>query len=172
MVDIVQKENHTLRGKAGPVAQADFGSEKLHEIIARMSDALSGENDGVAIAAPQIGIPLRIFVISGKVLRKKRDGSLASDRVFINPEIVNTAQKKEWMEEGCLSVRWQYGEVERFIKATVRAHDVNGKAFTLGGGRLLSHIFQHEIDHLNGILFIDKARNVKEMHPNKPHYGY
>ncbi len=169
MVDIVQKEHPVLRQKAGPVATADMGTPKLKEIIARMSEALSLQDDGVAIAAPQIGIPLRIFVVSGKALRKRRDGSRASDRAFINPEIINTSKEKVWMEEGCLSVRWLYGEVPRFTKATVRAYDENGKQFTLGGGKLLAHIFQHEIDHLEGVLFTDKARNLHEINPEEVH---
>jgi len=167
MVDIVQKEHSVLRGKASAVASADMGTPKLKEIIARMSKALSLQDDGVAIAAPQIGVPLRIFVVSGKVLRKKRDGSPASDRVFINPEIMSMSKEKIWMEEGCLSVRWLYGEVPRFTKATVRAYNENGKRFTLIGGKLLGHIFQHEIDHLEGILFTDKARNLHEINPAK-----
>lgn len=169
MVDILQHEHPTLRGTASPVAQADFGTPKLREILDRMSSTLATQDDGVAIAAPQIGIPLRIFVVSGKVLRKKKDGTTAPDRAFINPEIINTSKDKAWMEEGCLSVRWLYGEVERFTKATVRAQDVNGKSFTLGGGRLLSQIFQHETDHLNGTLFIDKAENIREIHPEEHH---
>lgn len=167
MTEILQYEHETLRGKASPVAQADFGTPKLREIISRMSEALALQDDGVAIAAPQIGLPIRMFVVSGKVLRKKKDGTQASDRAFINPEIINTSKKKEWMEEGCLSVRWLYGEVERYTKATVRAQDENGKFFTLGGGKLLSQIYQHETDHLNGTLFIDKAENVREMHPEE-----
>lgn len=169
MVDILQYEHPTLRGTASPVAQADFGTPKLKEIISRMSGALALQNDGVAIAAPQIGLPLRIFVVSGKVFRKRKDGSPAADRVFINPEIIKTSKDKIWMEEGCLSVRWLYGEVERFTKATVRAQNESGKTFTLGGGKLLSQIYQHETDHLNGTLFIDKAENVRELHPEDQH---
>ena len=68
-------------------------------------------------------------------------------------------------EEGCLSVRWLYGKVERPEKTLVRACDENGKSFTLGGSGLLSQIFQHEVDHLNGVLFTDKAIELKDMPP-------
>ena len=69
------------------------------------------------------------------------------------------------MPEGCLSVRWLYGEVKRSTNATIRAYDEDGKVFTRGGGGLLSQIFQHEIDHLDGIIFTDKAKNLVELKP-------
>ncbi len=71
------------------------------------------------------------------------------------------------MPEGCLSVRWFYGEVERSTNATIEAYDENAKKFTRGAGGLLAQIFQHETDHLNGILFIDKAKNIVDMPPEK-----
>ena len=67
------------------------------------------------------------------------------------------------MEEGCLSVRFLYGKVERAVKASVEAFDENGNKFTKGGSGLIAQIFQHETDHLNGALFIDKAKDVTEL---------
>ncbi len=69
------------------------------------------------------------------------------------------------MPEGCLSVRWLYGKVRRSSKALIRAFDEHGNLFTRGGSGLLSQIFQHEIDHLNGILFIDTAENIEDIPP-------
>ena len=69
------------------------------------------------------------------------------------------------MPEGCLSVRWLYGEVKRSTNATILAYDEKGEKFTRGAGGLLAQIFQHETDHLDGILFTDKARNLEEMSP-------
>ena len=71
------------------------------------------------------------------------------------------------MEEGCLSVRWLYGKVRRSQKTLIKAYDENGKLFTMGGSGLLSQAFQHETDHLNGILFIDKAKDLKDVPPVK-----
>ena len=71
------------------------------------------------------------------------------------------------MDEGCLSVRPLWGQVERSVNATVEAYDENGNKFTQGAGGLLAHIFQHETDHLNGVLFIDKARHIREGYENK-----
>ena len=72
---------------------------------------------------------------------------------------------KQVMEEGCLSVRWLYGEVKRATKATVTAYDITGKKFTRSSSGLLAQIFQHEIDHLDGILFTDKTKELKEYQP-------
>lgn len=188
MVKIVQKEDPVLREIAKPVNQKDFGSPLLKKILEDMVTALEKEEDGVAIAAPQIGVPLRIFIVSHRAFEYedeeeenaddlenmhgdfvslakpiKHRKPMRSDMVFINPVITKLSRKKKWVPEGCLSVRWLYGEVERAEKATVRAYDQNGKAFTCGGSGLLAQIFQHETDHLNGALFIDTARNVETI---------
>lgn len=128
-----------------------------------MHDTLATQNDGVALAAPQINEPWRIFVVSEKVFNNKSDKNL----VYINPSIINHSKKKDWVEEGCLSVRWLYGQVKRFSHATVQAYNENGELFERGSGGLLAQIFQHEIDHLNGVLFTDKAVNVEEIPPEQ-----
>ena len=134
-----------------------------------MSEALSAQKDGVALAAVQIGVPLRVFIVSGKLfdIAGPRPAGLGPesaypDLVFINPEITNVSKEVSDEEEGCLSVIGKYGAVNRPTKTTVRAFDENGNIFERGGSGLLSKIFQHEMDHLNGILFIDKAENLHE----------
>lgn len=127
-----------------------------------MRDAIAQEKDAVAIAAPQLGESVRIFVV-GKRVNKK----FTEDLVFINPEIVRLGKNKEMMQEGCLSVRWKYGDVKRATTATVRAINQDGNEFVMSGRGLLAQIFQHEIDHLNGILFIDTAKNVEDLPPEK-----
>ncbi len=163
MVDIVQSEHPTLRGIAEPVSASDFGGAQLHKIIERMKTALASQRDGVAIAAPQIGVPLRIFVVAGFIFKKEDDPTFPTDKVFINPEIISVSKQKRWLEEGCLSVRYLYGKVHRSTKAKVHAYDENGKAFTIGASGLLAQIFQHETDHLNGTLFIDSAKELHEL---------
>ncbi|VAW18917.1 Peptide deformylase, partial [hydrothermal vent metagenome] len=155
----------------------EIKSPKLQKILSNMKEALESQEDGVAIAAPQIGVPLRIFVVSHRAFEVQgnlvKDNSLQDfedtykDLIFINPEIVKLSKKKEWLDEGCLSVRWLYGEVNRFTNATVSAYDEHGEKFTRGAGGLLAQIFQHEIDHLDGILFTDKAENIQEVLPQK-----
>lgn len=182
MNEIVQKEHEVLRQVAKAVPIEEIKSRKIETIIRRMIKALNNEEDGIAIAAPQIGESLRIFVVSKKIyeimeeidkgtsskrenLDKFEKADSRKDLVFINPEILKISKKKVNVEEGCLSVRWLYGKVERSLKTLVKAYDEDGKIFTLGGSGLLSQVFQHEIDHLNGILFIDKAKNLEEILP-------
>jgi peptide deformylase len=129
-------------------------------LIAKMKKALEGEKYGVALAAPQLGSPLRLFVIAGRVFLPEdapEDMVAPPHLVFINPELVRTSRKKAEMSEGCLSVRGKYGSVMRFERATVKALDETGRPFVRNGSGLLAQIFQHELDHLEGILFIDKA---------------
>jgi peptide deformylase len=165
---IVQIGAPVLRRVAKPVAKKDFGSKKLASLLAKMKRSLAKEKYGVAIAAPQLGEPLRLFVVAGSAFAvegdekvRKEEESLP-DRVFINPEILRVSKKTREMSEGCLSVRGTYGSVLRHEKVSIKAHDEHGKAFSYQASGLIAHIFQHEVDHLNGILYIDKAVRVTE----------
>lgn len=169
MVTIIQKDNPVLRARAAEVPLDEIKGKSIRKIIADMKKSLATQADGVAIAAPQIGASVRIFVVSGRVFEgafERGEGMPEGtavkmpDAVYINPVITKLSKKKRWMHEGCLSVRPLWGEVERSINATVEAYDEHGAKFTRGAGGLLAHIFQHETDHLDGVLFIDKARNV------------
>lgn len=163
---IVQAGDPVLRRVAKPVAPKDATSAKIKKIISRMKAALSGEEYGVAIAAPQIGESLRIFVVAGKAFSDSQDDDGAKptepDRVFINPTLSRLSKKTAEMSEGCLSVRGKYGTVLRHEKASVAALGEDGKPFTYHGTGLVAHIFQHECDHLDGILYIDKAVKLEE----------
>ena len=167
---ILQKEAPILRKTALNVPVDSIKSAKIQKIIEEMKVAMASQDDGVAIAAPQIGYSLGIFIISKKVFEmNKTAGENPEEKpknlIFINPKIIKVSKKKMVVEEGCLSVRYLYGKVERRSKATVEAYDQNGKKFTRGGTGLLAQIFQHEVDHLNGVLFIDKAKYVEEILP-------
>jgi peptide deformylase len=182
MKKILQKEEGVLREVAEEVPLHDITSPKIKKILKEMSASLRSQDDGVAIAAPQIGHSLRIFVVSGKIFeddflltREERESSKVDemrevkkkvkDLVFINPKISKLSREKDWVPEGCLSVRWLYGKTHRSKKATVTAYDENGDKFVRGASGLLAQIFQHETDHLNGVLFIDHAIEVKEELP-------
>ena len=174
-IEIVQKGETVLRETARNIDIDEISSPKIQKIIANMKTALAEQEDGVAIAAPQIGVPLRIFVVSKRadIIMKgiesitEEEMNKLEDPVYINPEIKKISRQKSLVDEGCLSVRYLYGKVERAEKTTVTAYDENGKKFTKGGSGLLAQIFQHEIDHLNGILFIDKADDIVEVLPSK-----
>lgn len=176
-----------LRQLAKPVPKKDLGSPTLAKILKKMHAALAPEKYGVAIAAPQVGVSLRIFVVAGRVFmseeeqeaQKKVLGSPVSrkaalgpdyfseppvppNRVYINPEITRASRKKKDESEGCLSVRHIYGMVARHEKVTLRALNEKGELVVENASGLLAQIFQHEVDHLNGVLFIDKAKDLRE----------
>lgn len=159
IVQIDNRKDNPLRIPAAEVKQSEFGTKELKATIKAMQTALAKENDGVALAAPQIGISKRIFVVASS---SYEETAKWKPLVFINPHIVKTSKKMAEQQEGCLSVRWIYGKTNRHISATVEAYDENGNKFTFGGSGLLAHIFQHEIDHLDGILFIDHGYDLEE----------
>ncbi len=174
MVKIVQKGHRILGEKALAVSPSEIQSPRIKKVIKDLITALEGERDGVAIAAPQIGIPLRIFVVSKKVFimhltdeereEVEKSGNLRH-LICINPHIIKGSREKVWMDEGCLSVRYFYGKVRRSKKVLLKTLDENGNQLTLSGKDLIAQIFQHETDHLNGILFIEKAKDLVDMPP-------
>ena len=145
--NIVQIGDETLRKKSFPVT--DFGT-KTKELLDDMKETLS-KADGVGLAAPQVGVLKRIFIIS-------LDGEYYE---CINPEIIKQSGTQTG-DEGCLSVRGKYGTVTRPMKVVVKAMDRNGKEFTVKAEGFLARAFCHEYDHLDGVLYIDKAESVKE----------
>ncbi len=159
VIQIDEKEDNPLRAICVPVAKDEFGSEDLFKLIAQMKFEATRDHDGVALAAPQISVCKRIFVIAA---RSYDNGQKWRPEVFINPEIVDNSKKVLSVHEGCLSVRGIYGKTDRYKNVTVKAYDEHGNTFTYGSGGLISHIIQHEIDHLEGILFIDHGYEMEE----------
>jgi len=182
MVKIVQRTAPILREQALDVPIEDIKSPKIKKVIKEMKKVLDTQDDGVAIAAPQIGHSLKIFVVSHKIFdilreieedpkkvkeEEKSIKKINKDLVFINPQILRLSREKQLVDEGCLSVRWLYGKVSRSKKAKLEAYNEQGQKFETGASGLLAQIFQHETDHLKGILFIDKAKNLEEIPPQK-----
>jgi peptide deformylase len=172
--EILQKEDPRLHQVSEAVPESLFGTDELKTIIAQMAAALDEQPDGVAIAAPQLGIMYRIFLVRYDRTRApdEEGGDAKADRtpevgVFINPKFVNSSRRRIEMDEGCLSVRGLYGTTLRHERATIRAQDENGNGFERGGGGLLAQIYQHENDHLDGILFIDHAEDIVEIRRKK-----
>jgi peptide deformylase len=171
MPKILQVGENVLRENSQKIPLIEIVSSETKKILAQMKESLDKEEDGVAIAAPQIGYTKRIFVVSEKVFRineREVAKDKSQDLVYINPKITSLSREKELMNEGCLSVRWKYGKVKRSKKVSVEAYDENGKKFKRGASGLLAQIFQHEIDHLDGILFVDKAKDLREYIPETP----
>lgn len=180
-MDIVGQDAPVLRHIAAEVAIEDIKTPKIQRVIRKMQGAVFAQEDGVAIAAPQIGASLRLFVVAPRAFEKEREhdnlpqeteprpAARKEHTVYINPRITKISKTHRWMDEGCLSVRWLYGKVHRATKVTVRAYDERGKTFERGASGLLAQIFQHETDHLDGILFIDKAKDIVDLPPDKQH---
>lgn len=166
-IHIYQTPDPILKTTCKELSVADISTTGVKKILTEMSLALRESGDGVAIAAPQIGYDVRIFVVAGAIMdhvNNYHGEHVSPDKVFINPEIIKLGKTKKAMKgEGCLSVRYVYGTTKRSDKATVKALDENGNEFIMSASGLLAQIFQHEIDHLNGILFIDHAHDIREM---------
>ncbi len=157
-------ENSILRQEAKPVRKDEFGTKELKKILDDMKTAMDRESDGVAIAAPQIDIAKRIFIIKEEAydIKNKKERKW-KPLIFINPIITKASKKMIEVDEGCLSVRPLYGTTLRNANVTIEAYDFTGTKFTYGASGLIAHIFQHEYDHLDGILFIDHAENIQEI---------
>lgn len=145
--NILQLGDSTLRKKS--FAVTDFGI-KTQQLLDDMKETLI-KAEGAGLAAPQVGVLRRIFIVSV-------DGEYHE---CINPVIVSKSGKQVG-DEGCLSVRGKFGTVERPNKITVQAYDRFGKPFTVNAQGFLARAFCHEYDHLDGILYIDKAIKIEE----------
>lgn len=141
-----------LRQVSKPVEHIDDELRKLSDdMLATMYDA-----PGIGLAAIQIGIPIRMLVID-----LAKEGETPEPHVFINPEIVARGDGVSVHEEGCLSIPDYYAEVERPDTVTVRYLDRQGMQQEMAAGELMATCLQHEIDHLNGVLFIDHISKLK-----------
>lgn len=141
-----------LRQVSKPVERIDEGVRKFAaDLLETMYDA-----PGIGLAGIQVGEPLRMTVID-----LSKDDEPKAPQAFINPEVVARSDQRSLYEEGCLSIPDYYAEVERPAEVTVRYLDLDGKEQTLNADGLLARCLQHEIDHLNGVLFIDYISKLK-----------
>ena len=157
---IIQKGHPILQRVAREVSLDLIGGQTLNKEIERMRVALDSAYQGVALAAPQVGISRRLFIVSGRIFDSQGHHP---GLVCINPVIIKKSQKTKLMEEGCLSLRYWYGHVRRSTHVTLSYRDQDGVQQRRGAGGLLAQIFQHELDHLNGILFDEQAEGLEEL---------
>ncbi len=161
----IPEEDTLLREESMLVPDGLFGTPELRSMVEEMIESLEAETNGVALAAPQIGLLWRIFIVRYDRMRPPAEDGDTTEYppevgVFINPSIVRTSKRKFELDEGCLSVHSHFGKTIRFDRATVRAQDIHGTWFERGAGGILSQAYQHEIDHLNGMLFVDHATDM------------
>ncbi len=181
MKEIVQDGAEVLREVARSVPEELFGTPELAKLIADMTEALDAYPEGVALAAPQVGVSWRLFIVrkdrtlpateQGSTLNANSQGrTLKPDiEVYVNPEIVKTSRKRARADEGCLSVHGVYGTTNRHERVTIKARGADGLHIQRGAGGLMAQIFEHEIDHLNGILFIDHAERLIRLNHENAH---
>ncbi len=152
--EIITAPNPVLKQKAQLVDKIDDTIRKqMDRMLVTMYDA-----PGIGLAANQVGLLNRVLIMD---LTNRSEGEEPSPIFMVNPEIIYESEEMSIMDEGCLSVPKQYAEVERPAIIRVKYWDYDGKEAELEASELLSHCVQHEIDHLNGLLFIDHLSSLK-----------
>ena len=149
-----KKSEKTLRRKTSAFDFSKFTKKDIAELIARMRQVMRAAN-GIGLSANQIGVDLNMFVAE----IPDPQGGTKFYSVF-NPSIEKLGDEKGFFEEGCLSVPGKYGDVERALRITIAGFDKNNRPLRIKAWGLLARVFQHEIDHLNGKLFIDRTKRV------------
>jgi peptide deformylase len=151
VLDILKYPDPRLHTVAKPVAVVD---DTIRKLVADMAETMY-EAPGIGLAATQVNVHLRVIVID---ISETRDDL----KVFINPEILSRSSESKVYEEGCLSVPGIYDEVQRPDRVTVKAMDLSGQEFTLETEGVLSVCLQHEIDHLDGKVFVQYLSRLKQ----------
>lgn len=164
---IVYADNKILRERARRVR--DFG-EDLHQLLDDMAETME-EANGVGLAAPQIAIGQRIIVVKlpdDEQAREEFGDQAGVLYEVVNPEIVKQSNKKIDGVEACLSIPGYFGSVDRSVSVVVQGQDRNGNDIRIKAYDWLARVFQHEIDHLDGVLFIDIATEVWKAGEESP----
>lgn len=160
LLPIVTYPNDILRRKAQDVTVFD---DNLQQLIDDMFETMRNA-PGVGLAAPQVNVPLRLTVIEYGEQEEDSDEPVKLQQyVLINPEITRFSPETEVAAEGCLSMPGLVGDVERSLSVTVKAQNRRGQPVKLKAEGWLARIFQHEIDHLNGVMYVDKADNLRSL---------
>ena len=159
---ILTAENPLLREQSKKVTR--FGAH-LEDLVNDMFDTLHAAQ-GLGLAAPQIGVLQRVFIVEMPPEYDEEGAEIAPGEsyVLVNPQIVKT-RGEEKMEEGCLSVPGYRGLVKRAINVIIKARDLDGRPVRFRGEELLAQAFQHELDHLDGVLYLDRLESPDDLWP-------
>ncbi len=145
---VIGSENKILRAKSEPIEKI---TPEVLVLITEMKETLAQAKNGVGLAAPQVGRNIRLFIVSEELAK---DGHT----IFINPAITQVSKKDAVEEEGCLSLPEKWQELARADKVTVKATNEHGKKFKIRAKGILARLMLHEVDHLNGVLFVDHLK--------------
>ena len=160
VLEIITPENPILRKKARKVV--DFADTKLQTLIDNMVETML-DAPGVGLAAPQVAVSQRVIVVKlpdDEESREEYGDDAGVLYVVLNPEIVKASQEMVEGTEACLSIPGYFGTVDRHEGITIKGFDREGKAIRIKAKDWLARVFQHEIDHLDGVLFIDHASKI------------
>lgn len=164
MLPIVKLPTESLRERSVEIDQQTLALPETQKLIDDMIPTMYGD-DGIGLAAPQVGHNIRLFVIGKEALKNYKIQQWGcfnekEDLAIINPVWYKLTRKTAWDIEGCLSVPKTFGKVRRYKDIHLEALDRYGKTISLDAHGYLARVIQHETDHLNGVLFIDKAKGV------------
>ncbi|MBJ9986396.1 peptide deformylase [Acinetobacter sp. S40] len=156
ILPVAQRGEAVLTIQAASVADSEFNSEWLMQLAAAMHNTMLQRN-GVGIAAPQVYISKRIIIVASRPNLRYPDAPEMDAVVMVNPEILEFSHETCLGEEGCLSVPNARGEVERAYSVKVRYQSLQGEWYETNYAGFPARIVQHEVDHLNGILFVERV---------------
>lgn len=155
-----KNEQKLLKKKTAKFDFSKYSQEEIDGLIEHM-ERMMMEHKGVGLSANQIGLDMKVFV--ARLPHPDREGYTGDLYAIFNPTIVSRSLKKTKEDEGCLSVPGIYGETRRSDEVTLKGYDRFGKPITIKAKGFLARIFQHETDHLDGRLFIEKAKNLFQV---------
>lgn len=153
LLDILTFPHPTLKQKSRPVSREEILNSQFKKFIKDLGETML-KNEGVGLAAPQVNQSIRAIIIN---INQK-------PMPFINPLIIKKSWRKNVKEEGCLSLPNIYGLVKRHNAIAIRYLDINGQEQQLKAKGLLARVLQHEIDHLEGVLFVDRINKINKIH--------
>lgn len=158
--DLITIPNAILRSKSKRIGFIDDSIRVLAEEMQALTRAWDHDSEfGVALAAIQVGEPLRLAVVRNN-LENAEDKTFTS---FVNPQLVKISPETALDIEGCLSVPGIYGKVRRSLKVKVKAQDLSGREVRLTATGFVARVFQHEIDHMNGLMFLDHINSISDL---------
>lgn len=169
MLPIVKLPTPSLRERSVEIDRDVLLSNDVQKLIRDMIPTMYGD-DGIGLAAPQVGHNIRVCVIGKEAVHmderpgeSKKKSKATKDLVLVNPVWERLSKKTAWDTEGCLSVPKQYGKVKRYTEIQVSAMDEHGNPLNFVAKKFFARVIQHEVDHLDGILFIDKAIDIYDV---------
>ncbi len=156
---VTYPEAQSLRERSRELSKKEILGEEIQSLIQPMLATMHGD-DGIGLAAPQVGHNIRMIVVG-----KAADEDLTGDIVLFNPTWEKTAKATEWDTEGCLSVPNIIGTVKRYTDIEVKALNQQGEEVVFDAYDYFARVIQHEVDHIDGILFIDKSKDLHKIDP-------